>query len=196
MAKNPKVDDHIARAPEAARPILRKLREIVHGADPGITEEIKWGAPTFMKRGMVCSMHAFKHYVGLWFFKGVKLKDPKRLLAPGVSAHTMKNIKIAHAGEIRPAAYAALVRQAVAFNESGEKIKPPTRPVVVPPALRKALAKNAKAREFFNGLAPSHRREYAGYVAEAKQPETIDRRVIKTIAELSKGRRPHEKYRT
>lgn len=195
MAKNKLIDAHIAKAPEYARPILKKLRGIVHGADPAIEETIKWGAPTFEKNGMVCSMHAFKNHVGFWFHKGVALKDPRKLLEPGVTAHTMKNIKIAAAGDIDAKAYADLVRQAVAFNASGEKIKVKSKPVVVPPALKRALARSPKARTFFDGLAPSHRREYAGYVSEAKKPETIERRVARTIAELEKARKPHEKYR-
>ncbi|RME36196.1 MAG: hypothetical protein D6788_12130, partial [Planctomycetota bacterium] len=51
------------------------------------------------------------------------------------------------------------------------------------------------AKAFFDSLAPSHRREYAEYVAEAKRPETVARRVSKTIDELTRQLRPHDKYR-
>ena len=196
MARNPQVDDYIAGAPAYAKPILKKLRAVIHGAGPAFDEAIKWGAPTFMNGGMVCSFHAFKNHVGFWFHKGVMLKDPKKLLQPGVTAHTMKNIKLASADRIDERAFADLVRQAAEINASGVKPKPVKKPVVVPPALKRALAKHPQARAFFEGLAPSHRREYAGYVAEAKKPETIERRIKKTIAELAKGRRPHEKYRS
>jgi hypothetical protein len=66
----------------------------------------------------------------------------------------------------------------------GVKVRPKPRPVVVPPALRKALAANPKAKAFFDSLPPSHRREFADYVAEAKRPETVERRLKRTVGEL------------
>jgi hypothetical protein len=195
MPANPKVDAHIARAPEYARPILRNLRRIVRRAAPRLAEEIKWGAPTYVGRGLVCSFHAFKAYVGFWFHKGALLKDPAHLLQPGATARTMKGIRLASLADIDESGLAALVREAVEVDASGAK--PPRRPVevVVPAALRKALAKQPKARAFFDSLPSSHRREYASHVAEAIRPETVERRVAWTVAELEAGRRPHEKYR-
>ena len=60
------------------------------------------------------------------------------------------------------------------------------RAVEVPNELAKALRKNRTARAVFDGLAYSHRREYAQHVAEAKRPETRARRVERTIEELVK----------
>jgi hypothetical protein len=45
------------------------------------------------------------------------------------------------------------------------------------------------ARAFFDGLAPSHRKEWVRWVEEAKKPETRAARVEKTAAALSEGRR-------
>lgn len=58
------------------------------------------------------------------------------------------------------------------------------RPVEVPPALRQALDANPQAREAFDRLAPTHRREYARWVAEAKRDETVQRRVESTLERL------------
>lgn len=51
----------------------------------------------------------------------------------------------------------------------------------------RALAANAKAKAFFEQLAPSHRRMYSGWTAMAKRPETRDRRITAAIALLERG---------
>jgi len=67
------------------------------------------------------------------------------------------------------------------------------RAVEVPPALQQALDANPKARAAFAGLPPTHRREYAGWVAEAKREETVRRRVESTLERLlDAGRSPRE----
>ena len=62
------------------------------------------------------------------------------------------------------------------------------RTVEVPPELRSALADAPEARERFEGLSYTHRREYAAWVAEAKKPETRERRAGKAIDMLRAGR--------
>ena len=186
---------YIQKAPEYARPILNKLRTIIHKSENGLEETIKWGAPTFEKDGMVCSFHAFKKHVGFWFHKGVHLKDPAKLLRPGVTAHTMKNIHLESVKDIREKPFQAFVKQAVKLNLMGVKVKPTTKPVRVPKPLKDALARSAKAKKFFDGLAPSHRRAYADWVARAKQAETVERRVKKAVQQLASGTRMDEKYR-
>ncbi len=61
------------------------------------------------------------------------------------------------------------------------------RPVVVPVELERALARSKRAKELFEGFAPSHRREIAGYIAEAKQSETRQRRAAQTVEKLASG---------
>jgi hypothetical protein len=56
--------------------------------------------------------------------------------------------------------------------------------VVVPPELVEALAADATAAAAFDTLAPSHRREYAEFVADAKRPETRVRRAAQTVDRL------------
>jgi hypothetical protein len=58
------------------------------------------------------------------------------------------------------------------------------REVEVPVELETLLASNQAAREAFDALSYSHRREHAMYVAEAKQAETRERRATKTIESL------------
>ena len=59
----------------------------------------------------------------------------------------------------------------------------------VPPELAKALAQNKKAKENFDKLASSYRRQYIGWIAVAKRTETRKRRIEESIALLEKGKK-------
>ena len=59
----------------------------------------------------------------------------------------------------------------------------------IPPEFAKALARNKKAKECFEKLAPSYRKFYIGWIAVAKRPETKKRRIEESIALLEKGRK-------
>ena len=51
------------------------------------------------------------------------------------------------------------------------------------------MARNRKAREFFDQLAPSYRRHFIGWIATAKRQETKARRVREAIGLLEQGKR-------
>ncbi len=58
------------------------------------------------------------------------------------------------------------------------------RTVEIPADLMTALDSNPAARDYFNKLPYSHRKEYVEYITEAKKPDTRVRRVEKTIDDL------------
>jgi len=72
--------------------------------------------------------------------------------------------------------------------EVGLELDTAPRVVEVPEALAEALAADAQARAFFDGLAYTHRKEYAQWIAEAKREKTRERRVARAIEMLREGR--------
>lgn len=60
--------------------------------------------------------------------------------------------------------------------------------VQVPATLTAALDGDPPSRAAFDALAPSHRKEFARWVAEAKRDETRERRVAQTLEMLREGR--------
>jgi Bacteriocin-protection, YdeI or OmpD-Associated/Domain of unknown function (DUF1905) len=54
----------------------------------------------------------------------------------------------------------------------------------MPAELQAALDADPNAKAVFEALAPSHRREHAQYVAEAKQPATRARRAERVVGQL------------
>ena len=63
------------------------------------------------------------------------------------------------------------------------------RVVKVPSDLQDALDAHPRLKAFFDGLAPSCRAEYVGYVVEAKKADTRGDRINKTLDMLQKGKR-------
>lgn len=63
------------------------------------------------------------------------------------------------------------------------------REVEVPEDLARALARDKPAKAIFDGLAFTHRREYAQWIAGGKKAETRQRRVEKAFTMLKDGTR-------
>ena len=63
------------------------------------------------------------------------------------------------------------------------------RVVKVPSDLADALDAHPRLKAFFDGLAPSCRAEYVGFVVEAKKADTRADRINKTLDMLQKGKR-------
>ena len=61
------------------------------------------------------------------------------------------------------------------------------REVEVPEELALALASDVPARKAFEALAYTHRKEYAQWIADAKRPETRERRLAKALQVLVAG---------
>lgn len=62
------------------------------------------------------------------------------------------------------------------------------RTVILPAELEKALAANRAAKQAFDKRSYTHRKEFARWITEAKQPDTRLRRLEKTIHMLLSGR--------
>jgi uncharacterized protein YdeI (YjbR/CyaY-like superfamily) len=78
-----------------------------------------------------------------------------------------------------------------AAKESGRWEKPdrPEIPLEVPAELREALARNRKAKNFFDRLAPGYRKQFIGWISTARRAQTRERRVRESIALLEQGKK-------
>ena len=104
---------------------LAKVRSLINKADPEVVEEVKWrkpsspaGVPVWSHDGMICTGETYKSAVKLTFAKGAKLEDPKGLFNSSLDGNTRRAIDLHEGDEIDEAAFEALIREAVALNES------------------------------------------------------------------------------
>jgi hypothetical protein len=63
------------------------------------------------------------------------------------------------------------------------------RIVSVPADLKKALKAHTTAKKFFDGLAPSCKKEYVEWIVQAKRDPTRKGRVAKAMAMLAQGKK-------
>ena len=60
----------------------------------------------------------------------------------------------------------------------------------VPPELKEALARNARARRHFENLAPSYRRHFIYWIATAKRDDTRRKRTAEAVELLVQNKKP------
>jgi uncharacterized protein YdeI (YjbR/CyaY-like superfamily) len=171
----PKVDDYIASRAPFAQPILAHARDIVHAAQPGIEEAIKWSHPAFLWKGkLVAGMAAFKGHATFGFWHGEAVTGRMEVEDTAMGSFG----RMTSLADLPPdAELAEMVQKACALIDAGvapkhmtERQKRPELPV--PPALQAALDANPAAKANWDSFAPSHRREYCEWVSEAKREAT------------------------
>lgn len=160
--------------------ILSTLRTVL--LDTQLTETIKWGMPTYcLGRKNVVGIGAFKHYAGLWFFNGVFLKDPSRVLINAQEDKTkgMRQWRFTSIKHVDITLIRQYIDEAIHNQLNGKELKPEKRPLIIPMELQDALNTNKKLNEAFHAMSLSHKREYCNYISEAKKPETRIKRILK-----------------
>ena len=201
MPKNdPRVDACIAKAPDFAQPILKRIRKLVHAGCPEVEETIKWQSPSFMYKGMLCSMAAFKNHCTFGFWKH-KLIFGKTGEAAGGKERGMGQFgKIRNVCELpKDAIVLGWIREAARLNDEGIKVPPRAKPrekkpLIVPDYFRAALKQNKKASETFNNFSYSHKKEYLEWITHAKGEDTRKRRLEKAVKWMSQGKVRNWKY--
>ena len=202
---NPKVDAYLARAQLFAQPILIHLRELIHKGCPEVEESIKWGQPFFEFRGAIlCHMAGFKQHCTFRFW-GVEirkvLREAKTLPEKGMgSFDRITSLKDLPSDKLM----LGWTRQAAVLVASGHYTSPVAarykagkakKPAVAAPAeFTAALRKNKKAAAVFAAFSPSCKREYVDWVADAKRPETRDKRISTAVEWIAEGKQRNWKY--
>jgi len=193
--RDPRIDDYIARSAEYAKPILTHLRELIHAGCPDVEETVKWRNPSFMHKGLLCGIAAFKQYCVIGFWKDAILFDRKN---PNANPCTIPD-RITKVGELpSDEVMLAYIKEAARLNAEGVKVpkakSKPKKDLVVPSDLVSALKKNKKAQSTFEQFSYSHKKEYVEWVTQAKREETRTQRVATAIAWMAEGKARNWKY--
>lgn len=195
--KDKRVDAYIARSASFAKPILNRLRKLVHEACPEAEETIKWGFPHFDYKGIMCAMAAFREHCVFGFWKAKLMNDYDRQFA------SVGETAMGHFGRIKSlkdlpsdAIIKRYVREACRLNDAGMKVKRPRpgTPLVVPAYFRKELSKNAAAKMHFDEFSPSKKKDYVQWITEARTDETRSKRMTTAIQWISEGKGRNWKY--
>ncbi|MDE2437108.1 MAG: YdeI/OmpD-associated family protein [Sphingomonadales bacterium] len=199
MAREPRIDAYIAGAAPYAQPILTHLRELAHRAVPGLDEAIKWGMPHFIYKGKnLAGMAAFKAHASFTIHGDSAFSGLAKDGAMGQFGKLASLADLADDAEIAARLTAACERidatgTAVPRKESAAPRQTKAE-LAIPPEFAEALKANSAANITLEHFAPSHRREYVEWIAEAKRPETRDKRIAQAIEWLAEGKKRNWKY--
>ena len=197
MHRAKSVEEYIENHPQWTT-ALKKLRKILTATK--LEENVKWGGPCYTFDGKnVVGLGAFSEYVGLWFHQGVFLSDPDKVLINAQEGTTkaLRQWRFTSDKEIKPGRVKAYLLEAIENQKKGKAIKPTRdKRVLVPPELKQALRKKAKASGAFEALTNGRQREYAAYIASAKRPETKTSRLAKILPMIEAGSGLNDKYRS
>jgi hypothetical protein len=117
---DPRVDVYIDSLPGWQQEICRELRDLIHAADPDVTETIKRSRqPYFVLDGNVCALLAAKDHVNLFLYDGGIVPDPEGIITAGHENKTARTMAVGHGDKINRRALTALLRQIVANNRAG-----------------------------------------------------------------------------
>jgi hypothetical protein len=121
------IDQRIRELGDWRGSVLKRMRELIHEADPDVVEEWKWvkatspGTAVWSHDGGICTGEPYKQAVKLTFFNGASLKDPAHLFNSSLEGNTRRAIDIHKDDAIDEAAFKELIRAAVAFNVAKRK---------------------------------------------------------------------------
>lgn len=124
--KDPRVDAYIDGLPDWQQAICQEVRELVHAADPEVTETIKRSVqPYFVLDGNICALLAAKDHVNVFLYDGGIVPDPERIVTGGHENKTARTVAVGEGERINASALRAIFEQIIANNRAGgwRKIK-------------------------------------------------------------------------
>jgi hypothetical protein len=172
---DPRIDAYIAKSAAFAQPILNHLRELVHRGCPEAEDTLKWSVSSFVYKGMLYGMAAFKQHATFGFWKH------ELVVGKTGEKDGMGQFGRITSLEDLPAKEALLgyIRKAVALNDAGIKAPARTRTkagekreLAVPDYLVAALKENRRAQANFEKFSYSHKKEYVEWLTGAKRENT------------------------
>jgi hypothetical protein len=118
--KDPRVDAYIDALPDWQQAICHEVRDLVHAADPEVSETIKRTVqPYFVLRGNICALLAAKDHVNVFLYDGAIVPDPEGIITGGHDNQTARTVAVKRDEKINKRALTAMFRQIIANNRAG-----------------------------------------------------------------------------
>jgi hypothetical protein len=117
---DPRVDAYIDALPVWQQEICREVRELVHAADPAVSETIKrTNRPYFVLMGNICALLAAKDHVDIFLYDGAIVPDPEGIITGGHDNKTARTVAVRQGETINRSALTAMFMQIIANNRAG-----------------------------------------------------------------------------
>jgi hypothetical protein len=114
-----RVDQYINSLPDWQQDICRRVRDLVHAADPDVTETIKRARqPYFTLDGNICALLGAKDHINVFIYDPIA-PDPAGTINQGHGNQTARAIQIRRGETINEPALLNLFRAVIANNRAG-----------------------------------------------------------------------------
>jgi hypothetical protein len=118
--RDPRVDAYIDALPAWQQDICRRVRDLVHAADPDVEETVKRRVrPYFVLDGNICALLAAKDHVNVFLYDGAIVPDPKGIITGGHDNATARTVAIREGETLNEPALQRMFEQIVANNRAG-----------------------------------------------------------------------------
>jgi hypothetical protein len=118
--KDPRVDAYLDALPDWQREIGQRVRDLVHEADPEVSETIKRTVqPYFVLDGNICALLAAKDHINVFVYDGAMVPDPEGIITAGHDNETARTVGFRRDDPINEPALLAMFRQIIANNRAG-----------------------------------------------------------------------------
>ena len=116
---NKQIDRYIASLPAWQAAICQQVRDIVHQADPEVTETIKRNIlPYFVLDGNICALMGTRDHVNIFIYDPIA-PDPQHIINQGNKNLTARSIQIYENDELNEVALLELFKAVIANNRAG-----------------------------------------------------------------------------
>ena len=114
-----RVDDYIDALPDWQQDMCRRVRNLVHAADPNVTETIKrTNRPYFTLDGNICALLAAKDHINVFIYDPIA-PDPEGIINQGQGNLTARAIQVRQGETINERALLNLFKAVIANNRAG-----------------------------------------------------------------------------
>jgi hypothetical protein len=116
---DPRVDAYIESLPDWQQAICRKVRALVHAADPEVAETIKRTKyPYFVLGGNICALLAAKDHVNVFLYDPI-VPDPEGIITSRQENKTARAVAIRQGERVNERGLVAMFRAIIANNRAG-----------------------------------------------------------------------------
>jgi hypothetical protein len=117
---DPRIDMYIDRLPAWQQAVCRQVRELVHAADPDVTETIKrTDRPYFVLEGNICALLGAKDHVNIFLYDGAIVPDPEGIITAGHDNKTARTVAVRQGETLNARALSTMFKQIIANNRAG-----------------------------------------------------------------------------
>ena len=114
-----RIDEYIGTLPTWQQELCRRVRELVHAADPEVVETIKRSRqPYFTLNGNICALLGAKDHLNIFIYDPLAA-DPEGIINQGHGNQTARSIQVRQGEALNERALLQLFRAVIANNRAG-----------------------------------------------------------------------------